>query len=150
MSNDITKPEKEDSSAAHHLELHRTEFKFSGPLPDAFTLRQYEEILPGAADRCFKMAEEQAEHRRSEETRENRREHWRNVIGMVASLIVVLAFVALAGYMIKNNQPLYSIITVLLVLVALVWVFCKGKKMTVEASLVDKKILAKLEETEKS
>lgn len=33
-----------------------------GPLPPASLLKQYEEVLPGAADRVFCMAEEQQRH----------------------------------------------------------------------------------------
>lgn len=35
----------------------------SGPVPDPETIRGYEEICPGAADRIIKMAENQAAHR---------------------------------------------------------------------------------------
>ena len=34
----------------------------SGPLPSAATLRSYEEVMTGAADRVFTMAEEQQRH----------------------------------------------------------------------------------------
>lgn len=40
-----------------HAELH------SGPLPSADMLRKYNEVLPGAAERIFNMAERQSEHR---------------------------------------------------------------------------------------
>jgi len=35
---------------------------YSGPLPPPHILREFEEILPGAADRCFKMAEREQNH----------------------------------------------------------------------------------------
>lgn len=38
---------------------------FSGPLPPPKHLAEYERILPGAAERIFRMAEDQATHRRS-------------------------------------------------------------------------------------
>lgn len=38
---------------------------FSGPLPHPEILQKYDEILPGAAERIIKMAEQQAEHRRA-------------------------------------------------------------------------------------
>jgi uncharacterized membrane protein len=36
---------------------------FSGPLPPSPMFREYEDALPGAADRILGMAERQAEHR---------------------------------------------------------------------------------------
>lgn len=42
---------------------------FLGPLPPPETLAQYEQVLPGSAERIMVMAENQAEHRQSlEET----------------------------------------------------------------------------------
>jgi len=39
--------------------------QFQGPLPPPALLKQYEENFPGAAERIFKMAEKQAEHRQT-------------------------------------------------------------------------------------
>lgn len=44
-------------------EISRVE-AFSGPLPPPEVLRGYNDVLPGAAERIFTMAEAQAEHRR--------------------------------------------------------------------------------------
>jgi uncharacterized membrane protein len=38
---------------------------FSGPLPPPASLEAYERILPGAAERILKMAEDEAVHRRA-------------------------------------------------------------------------------------
>ncbi len=49
-----------------------TEFTaLSGPLPPPEMLAQYEEILPGAAERILSMAERQAEHRQKMERDES-------------------------------------------------------------------------------
>jgi uncharacterized membrane protein len=45
------------------------EKRHSGPLPDPETLAAYEAIHPGAADRIFRMAEEQGSHRREIEAK---------------------------------------------------------------------------------
>lgn len=42
---------------------------YSGPLPVPEHLARYEQILPGAAERIFKMAEEQSVHRRALESK---------------------------------------------------------------------------------
>ena len=41
-----------------------TNHQFQGPVPHPGTLAGYERILPGAADRIMKMAEDDAEHQR--------------------------------------------------------------------------------------
>jgi uncharacterized membrane protein len=43
--------------------------QFSGPLPPPEHLREYEQIVPGAAERLIKMAEDQSVHRRGLENR---------------------------------------------------------------------------------
>ncbi|ERO40943.1 DUF2335 domain-containing protein [Lactiplantibacillus plantarum] len=40
---------------------------FSGPLPPPQQLKEYNDVLPGAADRILKMAERQSEHRQKME-----------------------------------------------------------------------------------
>ena len=47
-------------AAASRLTVQQT----SGPIPDPQTLRQYNEITPGLADRIVRMAEDEALHRR--------------------------------------------------------------------------------------
>jgi uncharacterized membrane protein len=51
---------------------------FSGPLPPPEILAQYNEIVPGAAERILKMAEEQSAHRRGLEDKTIRR-NWMKV-----------------------------------------------------------------------
>ena len=60
------KPNKPTSSVV--TQTHKS-VSFSGPLPVPAYLAQYEEILPGSAERILKMAEEQSDHRRSLETK---------------------------------------------------------------------------------
>lgn len=84
---------------------------FRGPLPQPGALREYESILPGAADRILTMAENQASHRQAMEkeaveltrfelssgfTRANR---GLNLGALVAMVIVAGgAFMAYLGY----------------------------------------------------
>lgn len=44
--------------------VERRSVTFCGPLPPPEILQQYNEILPGAANRIITMAEEQSSHRR--------------------------------------------------------------------------------------
>lgn len=55
-------PSKDQSTAVgRHIEAHYESYQ--GPLPRPFDLREYESIVPGAADRILRMAENQSEHR---------------------------------------------------------------------------------------
>jgi len=64
-----------------------------GPLPPAEQLKGYEDVLPGAADRIFTMAEEQARHRQHLEKVAveggNSRSWWGLALGFVISLVVL-------------------------------------------------------------
>ncbi len=90
----------------------------SGPLPPPEMLAQYEEILPGAAERLFKMVERQEEHRQALERAESeadrvlkrdeseadraldgeelRLTHRREMSGIVAGAAVVFSVLATA------------------------------------------------------
>nr|WP_232843717.1 DUF2335 domain-containing protein [Secundilactobacillus angelensis] len=66
---------------------------FSGPLPPPSQLSQYEEILPGSADRILKMAENQALHRQNLETtvvKSNSRDSLLGVIfGFILGVMII-------------------------------------------------------------
>jgi uncharacterized membrane protein len=68
--------------------------RFSGPLPSPATLHEFEQVLPGLAERIVRMAEQEAEHRRLIE---------RRLVGLswagLASA-VTLCLIALVGGMI--------------------------------------------------
>ncbi len=57
----MTKKNKKQTTTVSQYQ----EAKYSGPLPLPDHFRQYEEILPGAAERILCLAERQSTHRRS-------------------------------------------------------------------------------------
>ena len=60
-----------ERSAIVHAQL-----EFSGPLPPPQILGQYEDELPGAAERLFRMAEKQQDHRINMDESSVRRANW--------------------------------------------------------------------------
>jgi len=46
-----------------HVTVQTRAESFSGPLPPPVVLKQYDEIVPGAAERILSMAESQSQHR---------------------------------------------------------------------------------------
>lgn len=72
----------------------------SGPLPDPVQLRQYEEVLPGAAERIMSTFEAQVGHRMDLEKnlidRESRRADWGLAVGgLIAGVIVIGALIVM-------------------------------------------------------
>lgn len=54
------------------LQISRSEISsFTGPIPPAEDLKKYEQILPGAAERLFKYAEQETAHRQTIENKRN-------------------------------------------------------------------------------
>lgn len=71
--------------------LLRQSSSFSGPLPPPEILRGFEDIVPGAAERIIKMAEEQSNHRRELErkviTSDISRSKWGQILGFVIAVV---------------------------------------------------------------
>lgn len=72
---------------------------YSGPIPSANELRKYEDIVPGAADRILKMAEEQSRHRRKMESEmlvaSIRAERVGQILGFLIFLVALVAGIVL-------------------------------------------------------
>jgi uncharacterized membrane protein len=66
--------------------------QFSGPLPPPDALRAYNDILPGAAERIFQMAEKQSDHRQQLENRVATAQIGQSNRGQLYALIIAIAF----------------------------------------------------------
>lgn len=104
------------------------EERYSGPIPQAAELGQYEGVLPGLADRIVTMAEKQAKHRRRLETIDTVLEHLHVSAGQISALIVALFFGWVAWDLGQNGEPLLAAFLGGIDLVALVSVFIYGKR----------------------
>lgn len=84
------------------LVLHE-EQSFSGPLPHPAILRAFDDVVPGAAERIIKMAEEQAAHRKALERKviesDVNRSMWGQILGFCIAIVglVVSAVIAVFG-----------------------------------------------------
>jgi len=76
---------------------------FSGPLPPPEILKRFDEVVPGAAERIIKMAEEQSAHRKELEKKviesDISRSKWGQILGFVIAIVglAVSALVAIYG-----------------------------------------------------
>ncbi len=62
--------------ASQRAAIVHAQMEFSGPLPPPQVLGQYDEILPGAAERILRMAEKQQDHRIGADQSGIRRANW--------------------------------------------------------------------------
>lgn len=84
-----------------------------GPIPDAGQLERYEAVVNGAADRIIGMAEVQQKHMHRREMRDQRIV----VAGMVFALLIAMAVIGVAYYMVATQtgqigQVLWPLATV--------------------------------------
>jgi uncharacterized membrane protein len=98
----------------------------SGPLPPPILLKEYEDALPGAAERIFAMAERQAAHRQDLEATSVKSGKNRSYAGIVAGFLVSVACV-IGGLIVVNNGHDWAGVSIATVSVAsLAGVFVYG------------------------
>ena len=81
------------------------EESFEGPLPHPAILAEYENIVPGLAERIVVMAENQSAHRQRLESRVVYHDTRRSMLGLIFALVIVLAGFGCAVYLALNGQP---------------------------------------------
>ena len=90
---------------------HRQQTLYQGPIPPVEDFAGYERILPGAADRILKMAENQAGHRQTLERRALTGDLIKAMMGTVLAYLTFGGSMAGAVYLLANDKPLYSLAT---------------------------------------
>lgn len=100
---------------------------WSGPTPSPDVLREYEQILPGAADRMIALAERQSDHRQKLESRALDNGHTRALLGSVFGFIIGLAGVGGGVFLAINDQELGGYAIVLGTVATLAGVFVYGR-----------------------
>lgn len=78
--------------------------EFSGPLPPPEILAQYEKIFPGASERIFQMAENQASHRRSMETNNLNLAARDSLFGIIFGFIIAMTGI-IGGIIVIFSNP---------------------------------------------
>ncbi|HEY0153893.1 MAG TPA: DUF2335 domain-containing protein [Longimicrobium sp.] len=106
------------------IRVSRVSTTFSGPIPLPTHLREYEQVLPGSADRIVTMAEAEAHHRRTSEGRLIRLSEW----GLLAALLIALVGMIGGLYVTLRGKSLEGMGTIGVTIVALVTVFALRKE----------------------
>lgn len=105
------------------LVKYETTTYFSGPLPAPETLHQYNQILPGAADRVIGLAEREAAHRHLMEGRMIDIHGRNSTLGVISGWMIGMTAVGGGTYAITLGASLSGAGVALTGLAALVGVF---------------------------
>lgn len=100
--------------------------RFQGPLPHPAILEKYNQIVPGAAERIIKMAEEQSRHRRAIETKVIGADSWKSVLGIIFAFIIALLGLLIGGYTALKGQPFFGGTVTLATIASVVGTFIYG------------------------
>jgi uncharacterized membrane protein len=96
MSNTSPSPRGPNGVVVHQSQT------FSGPLPPPEVLRKFDEVVPGAAERIIKMAEEQSAHRKDLERKvidsDVSRSKWGQLLGFVIAIAGLVAATLISIY----------------------------------------------------
>ena len=82
---------------------------YQGPLPRPEDFQAYERVLPGAADRILKMAENQASHRQGLERRSITGDIIKSMMGTVLAYITFGGSMYGAVYLLLHDKPIQSL-----------------------------------------
>ena len=82
---------------------------YQGPLPKPDDFAAYERVLPGAADRILKMAEQQATHRQGLERRALSGDIVKSMMGTILAYITFGGAMAGAVYLLLHDKPIQSL-----------------------------------------
>ena len=110
------------------VQVTRQEVSYSGPIPPAEQLRQYEDICEGAADRILAMAEKQAIHRHTLEASVIRSNTRNSLLGIVCAFLLGLSTISGGVFLAYNGLPWPGAILGSAGLIGLVSVFIYGTK----------------------
>ena len=79
---------------------------FSGPLPPPSALAEYNNVVPGAAERIIKMAEEQGDHRRSLEKKALDTDSRNSFCGVIFAFMLGMTAIIMGGIVALRGQTL--------------------------------------------
>lgn len=122
FSNNLEHVNNKDISAAKFE-------SFSGPLPHPGILKQFDDVVPGAAERIIKMAENQSEHRRNLEKSVIDSDIKRSKYGQVLGFIIAGIGLVITAVIGVWGNPIVSGLLGFTTLGSLVGVFVHGSNV---------------------
>ncbi len=122
MSNLSTPDEKPDQSQSVRV------MAYLGPLPPPSQLAQYEQIVPGGAERIFKRFESQSENRQKLESSVVHADNFVQILGAITASIIGIVGVAGGLFLVYAGHNLEGFSAFLLALSTLSAAFVYGQK----------------------
>ncbi|MCG2809752.1 MAG: DUF2335 domain-containing protein [Candidatus Portnoybacteria bacterium] len=120
---------KRKTPSNHQIVVERATAHFSsGPLPPPAILEQYNQVVPGAAERILAMAESQSNHRRKIESMVIESDIKNSRLGLVFGLIIGLAGILATVTIAIFGHPVLSGVIGFSTLSSLVGVFVYGSR----------------------
>ena len=104
----------------------QTSMRYAGPIPPPEMLAQYEEVLPGIADRIMTKAERQQAHRHKAEMTLIRNDGRQSMAGMAIGGAAVVTALVVAGVLAAQGYPWFGTAGVLGTIASLAGVFVYG------------------------
>ena len=101
---------------------------FSGPIPPAAELNAYEKVIPGAAERIIKMAEDESVHRRNQEEKMLSSSCGDSRLGLWLGFFIGLSALTLSGLIAIYASPGAGSFLAFASISSLVGVFVYGSK----------------------
>lgn len=101
---------------------------YSGPLPAPEDFARYDAVLPGAAERILKMAEENSVHRQQMEKRIIYSGTRQSCVGQILGFILILVFGAIAAFLGYCGHDALAGTIACTTILGLACVFVLGKK----------------------
>jgi uncharacterized membrane protein len=105
-----------------------SESSFSGPLPPPQILREFDEVIPGAAERIVKMAEKQQDHRIRLESRVITSDIIRSWAGLILGACLGIVIVGCGSYLVHEGHDTAGATIITGTLVSLVTAFMSVTK----------------------
>jgi uncharacterized membrane protein len=121
---------KDDDDSAHRpiVSEQTTLVHHQGPLPHPALLKQYDDVVPGAAERIITMAENQAQHRQELEASVIRTDTLKSLLGMVFGFLIALVGFGGGLYAAFAGQPFWGGAVSIGILASVVIAFIYGTR----------------------
>jgi uncharacterized membrane protein len=116
-----------DSNKQQNQIISSQSLMYIGPLPPPKEFNDYEQTLPGTANRILAMAEQESEHRRKNEEKIVQHSIQKSGRGQIFAFILAILSLGLVLFSILKGEPLGTIVPAIIALSSLIAVFA-GKK----------------------
>lgn len=120
-------PSSPTENGQTRIEVHQSQM-WKAPLPPPSVLSDFDNVVPGAAERIINAWEAEGNHRRMMDWREQRAYYRDALVGKVFALIFVLAALSLAAWAVYKGEAWIGAILGTGLIGSVVWAFIHQRK----------------------